>query len=100
MADMKIHMNFKPLSAAIKQPGSPASGETKGFGAMLKESINEVNNYQLAADKSVEELATGKNKNIHETMIAISQADAAFKMTMQVRNKVVDAYQEIMRMSV
>jgi flagellar hook-basal body complex protein FliE len=99
---MKIHMNFKPLSASLKMPDPAATGATdsKSFGAMLKESLNEVNTYQLSADKSVEDLATGKNKNIHETMIAISQADIAFRMTMQVRNKVVDAYQEIMRMSV
>ncbi len=99
---MKIHMNFKPLSAALNlpAPGVARPDDSKSFGAMLKETINEVNKYQLDADKAVEDLATGRNKNIHETMIAISQADLAFRMTMQVRNKVVDAYQEIMRMSV
>lgn len=102
MADMKIHINFRPLSAALNLPapaGSPGEG-VKNFGAMLKETVNEVNKYQLDADKAVEDFATGGNKNIHETMIAVSQADLAFRMTMQVRNKMVDAYQEIMRMSV
>ncbi|MBI3581380.1 MAG: flagellar hook-basal body complex protein FliE [Nitrospinae bacterium] len=99
---MRIHMNFRPLSAALNPPatGGARPEDSKSFGSMLKESINEVNKYQLDADKAVEDLATGRNKNIHETMIAISQADLAFRMTMQVRNKVVDAYQEIMRMSV
>jgi flagellar hook-basal body complex protein FliE len=103
MADMKLHMmNFKPLGVSLNM-GSPAASAGKGapgFGEMLKESLNEVNKFQLDADKSVEDLATGKNKNIHETMIAISQADLAFRMTMQVRNKVVDSYQEVMRMSI
>lgn len=99
---MKIHMNFRPLSAGLNLPaaGGARPEDSKSFGAMLKETVNEVNKYQLDADKAVEDLATGRNKNIHETMIAISQADLAFRMTMQVRNKVVDAYQEIMRMSV
>jgi flagellar hook-basal body complex protein FliE len=101
---MKMQMmNFKPLGAALNMGSPSATGTAKaapGFGEMLKESLNEVNKMQLDADKSVEDLATGKNKNIHETMIAISQADMAFRMTMQVRNKVVDAYQEIMRMSI
>ena len=102
MADMKIHINFRPLSAALNLPAPADAGraDSKSFGSMLKESLNEVNKFQLDADKAVEDLATGKNKNIHETMIAISQADIALRMTMQVRNKVVDAYQEIMRMSV
>ena len=42
----------------------------------------------------------GKSKNIHETMIALNKADIAFRMTLQVRNKLVEAYQEIIRMQV
>ncbi|MBI5178751.1 MAG: flagellar hook-basal body complex protein FliE [Nitrospinae bacterium] len=99
MADMKIHSDFKPLASALNLPKVTVE-PSKGFGEVLKETMNEVNKLQLDADKSVEDLATGKNKNIHETMISISKADLAFRMTMQVRNKVMDAYQEVMRMSV
>ncbi len=101
MADIKIHTNFKPLGAALNV-GKPAgsAGASKGFGDVLKESLNEVNKMQLDADKSIEDLATGRSKNIHETMISMSKADIAFRMTMQVRNKVMEAYQEVMRMSV
>lgn len=100
MADMKIHNNFKPLAASLNVAKPGGASESKGFGAVLKESMDEVNKLQLDADKSIEDLATGRNKNIHETMIAVSKADLAFRMTMQVRNKVMDAYQEVMRMSV
>ena len=63
---------------------------------LLAESLENVNDFQLKADKTVEDFATGKKQFIHETMLALSKADIAFRLTMQVRNKVVEAYQEIM----
>lgn len=96
-----LNTNFKPLGADLGVKAAHAGGTTgKSFGDALKESMNEVNNLQLDADKSIEALVSGENKNIHETMIAISKADLAFRMTVQVRNKVIDAYQEVMRMQV
>jgi flagellar hook-basal body complex protein FliE len=66
----------------------------------LKESLRDVNELQIEADKAVEELVVGKSKNVHETMIALNKADIAFRMTLQIRNKMVEAYQEIIRMQV
>lgn len=78
-----------------------AAGEaSKGFGQMLSESITKVNEYQQQADTSIKELAAGRTKNIHETMLSIEKADTSLKLMMQVRNKVLDAYKEIMRMQV
>ncbi len=67
---------------------------------LLVESLENVNDLQLTADKTVVDLATGKTRPIHETMLALSKADIAFCLTMQVRNKVIEVYQEIMRMPV
>ncbi len=101
MADMRIQGNFKPLGASLNLPAPGQNKETgKPFGQVLSESLTEVNNLQLKADTAVENLASGKGKSIHETMIAISKADLAFRMTLQVRNKVIEAYQEVMRMNV
>lgn len=99
MADFKVLSDLKPLGAALKV-NIPSAGDksVKPFGELLQESINEVNRLQLKADISIEGLVSGENKNIHETMIAISKAELAFRMTLQVRNKVIEAYQEIMRM--
>lgn len=69
----------------------------KGFGEALKEAINEVNDLQIKADQSINDLSTGKVKDIHETMIALQKADISFQTIMQVRNKIVESYQEIMR---
>lgn len=98
MSILKID-SFKPLGVALKLPKLEDKEQAKSFGLVLKESLKEVNDLQLKADKSIEDFATGKSKNIHEVMINISKADLAFRMTMAIRNKVIEAYQEIMRSS-
>jgi len=70
------------------------------FMDLLSTSINKVNTLQSDANKAVEQLVTGKSKNIHETMLAVEQAEIAFKMMNQVRSKVIDAYKEIMKMQI
>jgi len=95
-------METAPIRSPLLELGRPESApETRpGFKEALTESIKKVNELQLEADRSMEELATGKTSNIHETMIAIQKAGLSFKMLMQVRNKIMTAYQEIMRMQV
>lgn len=77
---------------------SSVSGES--FADSLKKAVNTVDSLQKDADVKMQELATGKSQNIHETMIAAEKADIALKLMVQVRNKIIDAYQEIMRMQV
>ena len=66
----------------------------------LEAGIKGVNDSQKFADKKSTDLATGKEKNIHETMLATSQAELSFNLMVQIRNKAIEAYQEIMRMPV
>ena len=82
----------------LEKPGVTTEGKT--FSETLKESISEVNQLQKEAETAIQDLATGKTNDIHNTMIAIEKADISFKMMMKVRNKILDAYQEIMRMQV
>ena len=82
---------YKPQKVADARPG---------FQETLTESMKQVNELQFKSHTAVEELATGRNGNLHETMIAIQKAEISFKMLAQVRNKVMSAYQEVMRMSV
>ncbi len=72
----------------------------ESFGAILKKSINEVNNLQNEADNAIQEFTAGEGKSIHETIIALEKADVSFKLLVEVRNKLVEAYQEIMRMQI
>ncbi len=82
----------QPDTRTTQEP-DPAS-----FGRMLARSLNEVNQLHAAADNAVENLAAGKQKDIHQTMIALEKADVAFQLLMQVRNKIISAYETIMRM--
>jgi flagellar hook-basal body complex protein FliE len=70
------------------------------FGNMLARSLNDVNQLKLEADEAVENLAAGKQKDIHATMIALEKADIAFQLLMQVRNKIISAYETVMRTQV
>jgi len=82
-------------------PIKPRQGVGKGdFEDMLKASMDKVNNLQGEADKSIEGLASGEVKDLHETMIAIEKADLSFNLMVQVRNKLIAAYEEVMRMQV
>ncbi|MDR1298236.1 MAG: flagellar hook-basal body complex protein FliE [Deltaproteobacteria bacterium] len=69
-----------------------------GFVDHLKATVANTNDMQHQAKTAMEELATGRNGNIHETLISMSKAETSFKMLMQVRNKVLNAYQEVLRM--
>ncbi len=72
----------------------------KNFSDILRDSVDKANLYQKQADTAVSELVAGRNKNIHETMLTIERADTSLKLMMQVRNKILDAYKEIMRMQI
>lgn len=71
-----------------------------GFAKSLDKAITDVNALQKVSDQKVEDLATGKSSNLHETMISVEKADIALRLMVQVRNKMIDAYQEIMKMQV
>ena len=73
--------------------------EDGGFEKMLVDSIRDVNKLQLEANRATEQLAAGTTESIHETMIAMQKANISFQMMMQIRNKIIDAYQEIMKSS-
>jgi flagellar hook-basal body complex protein FliE len=69
-----------------------------GFGEILKDAISTVNELQKQSDQEIQKLMTGESQDLHTTVIAMQKADLSFQMMMQVRNKIVQAYQEIMRM--
>ncbi len=71
-----------------------------GFKDTFNNYVSEVNDLQVKAGESIENFATGKVENVHEVMIAMSKAEVSFKFMMETRNKLVDAYKEIMRMQV
>jgi flagellar hook-basal body complex protein FliE len=82
--------SLSPLAA----PQANAAGGPD-FKNVLLDSIREVNSMQLEANQAVESLATGGEVNPAEVLTAVQKADLAFRMMMQVRNKLVQAYEEV-----
>lgn len=71
-----------------------------GAGKFFKELVGKVNDLSQQSDQAIQGLATGENRNLHETMIAVEKASLSFQFMSQVRNKALEAYQEVMRMPV
>lgn len=74
-----------------------ASNSGSGFGDALKEAVQTVDKYQQDANQSIQDFLGGKGE-LHNVALATQRAEMAFDLGMQVRNKVVSAYQEIMKM--
>ncbi len=69
-----------------------------GFKDILGGFMNDVNELQIKADDKLEKLATGEIKDLHEVMIAATEADTSFKIMMEIRSKLMSAYKEISKM--
>ena len=89
---------FKPISTdnKLQQPDR----KEKSFGDSMLQAINRVNRLQKEAESDIQALATGEKQDLHQTMISMEKAGVSFQLVMQVRNKIVAAYQEIMRMQI
>ena len=100
MNDMKVqHQTQTPIrSHFIDIPGRDS--HSSSFGEVLEQSLDSVNRLQRAAEKGINNLATGKHTDIHQTMIAVEKASVSFELLMQIRNKVISAYDRLMRTQV
>lgn len=90
---------LKPQSENKIQTNTPFEAQ-KSFASVLKESIDKVNELQVQSDKATEKLVNGENIDLHQVMIASQKASIAMQATLEIRNKVIEAYQETMRMQV
>jgi len=94
------------VEGAGVQPQLLLPREVKGnaasssFASMLQQGLAQVNALQSAADEAIWRLAAGQADNLHEVMIAVERASIALELTIAIRNKLVEAYHEIMRMQV
>ena len=96
----QLEQALKSNLDSIRRQGQSTSNSNESFADMLKEGIGQVNSSMQAADQSATDLATGKNSNIHETMLSATKAELGFNMMVQLRNKAIESYQEVMRMQV
>ncbi|MCB2198262.1 flagellar hook-basal body complex protein FliE [bacterium] len=70
------------------------------FGDTLKGLVGDVDNLQKTAEESTRRMLTGQIEDVHQVMVAMEEAQTSFQLMMEIRNKIVDAYKEVMRMQV
>jgi flagellar hook-basal body complex protein FliE len=85
-------------NASAAQPAGAA--QAGGFMNQLQHAISKANDIQIQANQATEALMTGQTQNIHQTMVALQEADVSFQLMMQIRNKILTAYEEIQRMQI
>ncbi|GAA7237123.1 flagellar hook-basal body complex protein FliE [Helicobacter pylori] len=82
----------------MEESGSTFKEQKGGeFSKLLKQSINELNNTQEQSDKALADMATGQIKDLHQAAIAIGKAETSMKLMLEVRNKAISAYKELLR---
>jgi flagellar hook-basal body complex protein FliE len=80
-----------------KQKGVKPQEGGVSFKDTLQGFLKDVNSMQVKADQSIEKMAAGEITDVHQVMSTVEEANVAFNMMMEIRNKVMDAYQEVMR---
>jgi flagellar hook-basal body complex protein FliE len=82
-------------------PLSPAAAGSGGaFASLFSHAVNQVEAFQQNAQQSIDRFLSGEGEDLHKVALASTQADLSFQLFMQARNKVVSAYQEVMKMQI
>jgi flagellar hook-basal body complex protein FliE len=87
-----------PPQAAGNTQSSPLRGQEPDFSTNLNDAIDQVEQVHTDAQTQVKQLLQGDRQDVHNVMIAVEKADVAFQLMMQVRNKIVNAYEEVSKM--
>ncbi|PLT31542.1 flagellar hook-basal body complex protein FliE [Peribacillus deserti] len=94
-----LQQTAKPENLQTPAAATPYEAQ-KSFASVLKESIEKVNESQVLSDQYTSKLARGENVDLHQVMIASQKASITLEAAMEVRNKVIETYQEMMRIQV
>jgi flagellar hook-basal body complex protein FliE len=84
----------------LAKSATKAAGDSSGFADLLQQGLNKMGELQANAETQTQKLIAGESVELHRVVMAGEQAALAFELTMSIRNKAVEAYQEIMRMQV
>ena len=88
------------LDNFMQNEGPKVEKANTSFSEILKDSISKVGELEKDASEQTEKLVKMEGQDIHNTMIAVEKADLSFQLMMQIRNKIISAYEEIMRIQV
>jgi flagellar hook-basal body complex protein FliE len=100
MSELFIHRTNPMQQLEQARTQSKGALDSSEFSQVLKETLEEVDLAHKTSNQGIQEILAGDVKDVHSAMIALQKADLSFQMMVQVRNKLVDAYHEIMRMQV
>lgn len=100
-----MNVNGLNLSNLVKETGANsqiggAANAGENFGSIVKDALESVEKSQKAAEQEIGKAVSGESPDLHKTIIALQTADLKFQLGLQVRNKLIGAYEEIMRMQV
>jgi flagellar hook-basal body complex protein FliE len=95
--DLRIEGGSGEIAPHLKTTAPEKNDSEVSFKDVLKGLVNQVDSLQKDADASIEGLVTGKTDDIHDVTIKLEEAGIAFDLMMEVRNKLVDAYQQIIK---
>ena len=95
-----VRINPPGITDAIKPQDQAGRAGDVRFSDQLKELLNSVNARQAAADEMVSQVVTGETEDLHSAMIALEEANVSFQLMLEIRNKMLEAYQEINRMNI
>ena len=96
MSDFKVYSDIPRM---MPTPSAPKSQPGGSFGNLLKDAIQQVNDVDKTSQGELQKFMSNES-DLHSVMISLEKADLSFQMMMQVRNKIVQAYQEIMKSQV
>jgi len=97
----RIGGSFPPIQpSGIQTPAQPQDAGKPSFSEVLGGIVSDVNQMQLNAAHSTDKLLAGELEDVHQVVVAMEEAQTSFKLLMEVRNKMVDAYREVMKMQV
>lgn len=88
-----------PLTGGLASPEKISAG-ADGFGSAIKDAVESIDQTQKSAEGEISKAVTGESPDLHKTIIALQTADLKFQLGLQVRNKLIGAFDEIMRMPV
>jgi flagellar hook-basal body complex protein FliE len=92
--------SISPLSSGDKIASGNVKSSGGGFGSMIKDAVESIDGTQKSAEQEISKAVTGESTDLHKTIIQLQTADLKFQLGLQVRNKLVGAYEEVMRMQV
>lgn len=87
-------------SARLPVPQPESGGSSRSFEDTLENAIDQVDQAQKTSDQQIEAFVAGEQENVHEVMLSMQEANLSFDLMVEVRNRVLEGYQELMRMQV